>query len=75
MAKASKESVDYSRGHSDAHCGICEHYEGQRKPNGSGPCEVVEGTVRYPMWCKRFRHETVRADLRRAADKHETGEY
>lgn len=75
MAKVSKASVDYSRGHRSAHCGICEHYEGRRKPNGSGPCEVVEGTVSYPMWCRRFKHETVRADLRRAADKHEAGEY
>ena len=59
IAKLSKESVDYSKGLPDAHCGICEHYR-------HGTCLIVEGEIDPNFWCNRFRHG-VRATIVKAA--------
>ena len=58
--KASKSSVDYSRGHRDAHCGkmdsaddgYCEHFieRGQK----DGACSEVQGRIERGKWCTRF---------------------
>lgn len=53
MAKATKESVNYSLGELKSHCGICTHF----RPGGQlfiGKCEVVQGDISYFMWCKKF---------------------
>ena len=47
MAKLSKESVDYSKGTPEAHCGICEHYR-------HGTCLIVEGDIDPNYRCKEF---------------------
>lgn len=47
-SKVSKESVDYSLGKKESHCGICAHFE---EPNS---CEIVEGKIDPAFWCKRF---------------------
>ena len=59
MAKLSKESVDYSKGTPEAHCGICEHYR-------HGTCTEVEGAIEPDYWCKRFELG-VRATIVKAA--------
>jgi len=60
MAKLSKESVDYSKGLPDAHCGICEHYR-------HGTCLIVEGEIEPDYWCEKFmpglRSTIIRAAL------------
>ncbi len=43
-----KESVDYSKGNKDEHCGNCRHFEIIR-PNG---CELVIGKILPSMWCE-----------------------
>lgn len=48
-SKATKESVDYSKGMPESHCGICEHF---RAPHS---CTEVQGKIDKSMWCKRFK--------------------
>jgi hypothetical protein len=51
--KASKESVDYSRGMADSHCGksfkddtgYCRHFIPPSSPANDGSCERVAGTI------------------------------
>jgi hypothetical protein len=49
--KVTKESVDYSKGMPESHCGICDHY---KSPNA---CERVKGKINTNMWCKLFKKE------------------
>lgn len=58
--KATKQSVDYSRGMRSRHCGkmdaaddgYCLHFieRGQK----DGACGIVEGPIGRGMWCKEF---------------------
>jgi hypothetical protein len=58
--KASKESVDYSRGMRDRHCGkmdsaddgYCKHF--MERGQKDGTCTEVEGRIGRGMWCKLF---------------------
>lgn len=59
MAKLTKESVDYSKGTPEAHCGICEHYR-------HGMCLIVEGAIEPDFWCEKFQ-PGVRATIVKAA--------
>ena len=45
--KATKASVDYSRGTYKEHCGICEHYSDHT-------CSKVQGTIEPDYWCKLY---------------------
>ena len=47
--KRTKESVNYSKGNAEEHCGICRHYI---EPNG---CELVEGHIVPSFWCRLFK--------------------
>jgi hypothetical protein len=49
--KRSKESVDYSKGMPQSHCGICKHYS-------PGSCELVEGEIDPSYWCELFARST-----------------
>jgi len=44
----SKESVNYSEGNAEQHCGICRHF---RLPNA---CAMVEGHIVPSFWCRLF---------------------
>lgn len=46
--KRTQSSVGYSKGHADAHCGICKHFE---RPNA---CQLVEGHIVPSYWCRLF---------------------
>lgn len=46
----SKSEVDYSKGTTEEHCGICEHFEVLHK-NG---CYLVRGHIESDMWCNKF---------------------
>jgi hypothetical protein len=46
--KRSKESVNYSKGSTAEHCGICKHFQ---TPNA---CELVEGHIVPSFWCRLF---------------------
>lgn len=48
----SKDQVNYGKGHADAHCGICTHYD---KPKEDA-CELVKGTIHTEMWCEKYEH-------------------
>jgi hypothetical protein len=48
MAKLSKQSVDYSKGTPEDHCGVCEYYE-------HGACRIVDGEIDPNYWCERFK--------------------
>jgi len=60
----SKQSVDYSRGHRDAHCGkafeddegYCRYFIEPRSGLASelGACEKVEGEISRVFWCRLF---------------------
>jgi hypothetical protein len=58
MPKVNKNSVGYSRGHRDSHCGkafdgdrgYCRHYQPHSENEGS--CTKVEGHIRAIDWCK-----------------------
>ena len=65
MTKASKYSVNYSRGHRDSHCGksfdgdrgFCRHFRflpGSRAVEKVGACTKVSGDIKAMMWCKLF---------------------
>ncbi len=43
--KASKASVNYSKGNVKEHCGNCEHYE------RSHSCDKVQGVIQPDYWC------------------------
>jgi hypothetical protein len=45
-----KSDVNYSIGHENERCGICEHFA-QLGPN---TCELVKGTIHTNMWCSRY---------------------
>lgn len=51
-AKASKESVDYSKGMNSSHCGVCDHFE---PPHA---CAKVAGHIDVDMWCRLFKRTT-----------------
>lgn len=65
MPKASKESVNYSKGMPHSHCGplkiddpyMCRHFIGT-EPHKDGRCKVVEGTIGAGMWCKLYAKTT-----------------
>ena len=58
--KATKQSVDYSRGHRDSHCGpsfdgdknYCRFYIETALGAESGQCHKVQGNIGRIMWCK-----------------------
>jgi hypothetical protein len=63
MLKASKQSVDYSRGMKERHCGhayegdenYCRHFI--EPPKGAadlGACEKVSGAISRVYWCRLF---------------------
>jgi hypothetical protein len=63
MLKASKQSVDYSRGMKEHHCGhsfegdegYCRHFI--EPPKGAadlGACEKVSGAISRVYWCRLF---------------------
>jgi len=63
MPKADKQSVDYTRGHADSHCGetfdgdhgYCRHFI--ETPSGAadlGACERVSGSIKRVYWCRLF---------------------
>jgi len=52
--KKTKESVDYSRGHPDSRCGLCEHFVPGRLRGQLGECELVRGTIDPRFWCRLF---------------------
>ena len=57
--KYTKESVDYSKGTPEKHCGICEHYR-------HGSCRLVKGEIDPDYWCEKFMlglPATIRAAL------------
>ena len=43
--KATKDSVDYSKGNATEHCGNCEHYKDHT-------CSKVQGMIEPSYWCK-----------------------
>jgi len=52
--KRSKESVNYSKGHPDAHCGICKHFQPPHE------CELVAGHIVTSYWCRLFEKAKLR---------------
>lgn len=48
-SKASKRSVDYSKGMQTRHCGVCTHFE---MPHA---CDQVSGHIDADMWCRLFK--------------------
>jgi hypothetical protein len=55
-AKKSKSSVDYSKGMTSSHCGICTHYI--KGSHGlQGMCELVAGNIDPAYWCKLFERK------------------
>jgi len=61
MLKASKQSVDYSLGHRDAHCGkafdddksYCRYFiETSTGAGDLGACEKVSGAISHVYWCR-----------------------
>jgi hypothetical protein len=63
MLKASKQSVDYSRGHAGAHCGkvldddrsYCRHFLPPLSPASNlGQCQRVAGPINPVFWCRLF---------------------
>jgi broad specificity phosphatase PhoE len=57
-AKASKESVDYSRSSSADKCECCRHWRGAPDARRA-ECEKVQGLVERGYWCKKFGQEPV----------------
>ena len=63
-SKASKQSVDYSEGMTERHCGpwserdknYCSHFRigFQGKPYKQGSCTKVAGTIGARMWCRFY---------------------
>ena len=59
--KVSKDSVDYSRGMYESHCGptfrddkgYCKHFISGAGVYGT--CEEVRGTIDPIMWCTMFK--------------------
>lgn len=56
--KATKASVDYSRGMPAAHCGICKHYNDHA-------CAKVRGYINPRFWCELFQKGIADAARRR----------
>jgi hypothetical protein len=64
LKPVSKQSVDYSRGHRDDHCGkafaddegYCRYFIEPRSGLASelGACEKVEGEISRVFWCRLF---------------------
>ncbi|HEY6021570.1 MAG TPA: hypothetical protein VIY48_17290 [Candidatus Paceibacterota bacterium] len=65
MSKFSKESVNYSRGMKDSHCGkvfsddkgYCRHFSHlsvNEEGKMSGECQIVSGDINPIYWCKKF---------------------
>jgi hypothetical protein len=63
MLKASKQDVDYSRGHAGAHCGkvldddkaYCQHFIPPLSPASNlGQCQKVAGPINPVYWCRLF---------------------
>ena len=62
--KASKESVDYSRGMMHSHCGpillddkwYCKHFvlKVRDKSFKEGACTEVAGPINPTYWCKKY---------------------
>ena len=48
--KATKFSVDYSKGNATEHCGSCKHYHDHT-------CTEVQGMIEPGMWCKLWKME------------------
>jgi hypothetical protein len=47
--KILQSDVGYTvKGTVKEHCGICRHYQGRNE------CDLVEGKVIPPGWCRRF---------------------
>lgn len=46
--KHTKQSVDYSKGMSGNHCGVCKNF---MMPNS---CKLVKGVIEESYWCKLF---------------------
>jgi len=71
--KASKRSVDYSRGHRDAHCGksfegdrgYCRHYRADTATQGT--CVKVEGRIKAIDWCRLFARVPLQKERSRDA--------
>jgi hypothetical protein len=56
--KRTKESVNYSKGNTAEHCGICKHFQ---TPNA---CELVAGHIVPSYWCRLFARSRI---IRRGA--------
>jgi hypothetical protein len=65
MSKATKASVNYSKGHRDAHCGpafegdrgFCRHFRllpGSEGAEKVGECVKVAGDIKAVYWCRLF---------------------
>lgn len=65
MAKVSKQSVNYSRGHKDSHCGkvfpddkgYCRHYIPHTDQHSEGACQLVQGSINPVYWCEKWQRQ------------------
>jgi hypothetical protein len=53
VGKRSQASVNYSKGSTAEHCGICKHFQ---VPNA---CELVEGHIVPSYWCRLFARSKI----------------
>ena len=70
MTKLSKESVDYSKGTAEKHCGICQHFR-KYGHDHSGKCGIVEGEIDPEYWCDKFE-KSLRSSIKDAVKEHKT---